>query len=341
MFPYLNSGFASSRKGAMHRCSATVMGVLACVLIVFAGPAASQQAYPAKPVRLIVPFPPGGAIDIVARVIGQQLSPRWQQAIVVDNRPGANGIIAAEALAKSPADGYTIIIVSSAHLINPLLLPTSYDVIKDFAAIGTSASSELLLAANPSVPANNLQEFIALAKARPSQLNYASSGNGNINHLAAELFNMMAGIKTQHVPYKGTGPSLVDLIGGQVQIIFSPPSAVIPGIRSGKLKAIAVSGKNRLAALPDVPTFTESGLANFDVKYWFGFLAPARTPKAIIDRLSSEIAAIVALPEVNEKLVGEGLDPFISNSDQFAALMEADLARFGKIIKTANIKLDQ
>lgn len=323
------------------KCSAAVMGILMCVLIAVTGSAASQQTYPNKPVRLIVPFPPGGAIDIVARVVGQQLSPRWQQAIVVDNRPGANGIIAAEALARSPADGYTIIIVSSAHIINPLLLPTSYDVIKDFAAIGTGASSELLLAANPSVPANNLQELIALAKSKPLQLNYASSGNGNINHLAAELFNIMAGVKTQHVPYKGTGPSLVDLIGGQVQIIFTPPSAVIPNIKAGKLKAIAVSGKNRLAALPEVPTFTEAGLANFEVKFWFGFLAPARTPKAIIDKFSNEVAKIVALPDVNAKLVSEGLDPFISTPDQFAILMEADLARFGKIIRTANIKLDQ
>jgi len=323
------------------KTSTTAASLFNILLMALAAPAMAQQAYPTKPVRLIVPFPPGGAIAIVARLMGQKLTESWEQQVIVDHRPGANGIIAAEATAKAPADGYTLMIVSSAHVINPLLLPTSYDALKDFAAVATNASSELLLVVHPSVPANNVRELIALAKARPAQLNYASSGSGNINHLSAEMFNMIAGVRTQHIPYKGIGPALTELMGGQVQLLFTPPIAVIPQIKSGKLKPIAISGDTRLSALPQVPTFAEGGLRNFELRYWFGILAPARTPNAIIAKLSGEITKILAMADIKENLFAQGMDTFASTPEQFAALMKADTAKFAKVVSTAGIKLNE
>jgi tripartite-type tricarboxylate transporter receptor subunit TctC len=312
------------------------------MLLAIAGPAAAQQAYPNKFIRMIVPFPPGGANTILARMLGQKLTESWGQQVVVDNRGGGNTIIGSEALVKSPPDGYTLILVSSAHVINPLLLPNlPYDAIKDFAPVASIASTEQLLVIHPSVPANNLQEFIALAKSKPGQLNYASSGTGGVQHLAGEYFNMMAGVKIQHIPYKGGGPAITDLIGGQVQVYFAATSVAIPLINTGKIKALAISGESRLPALPQVPTFDEAGLPGYEGKGWFAVLAPAGTPKNIIDKLSTEIGRIVAIPDIKEKLVSLGVAPFICTPDQLAALMKTDMARFAGIIKTADIKIEQ
>ncbi len=325
----------------MKTFNAVARILTAGVLIAIAGLAAAQQVYPSKSIRFIVPFPPGGTTDQLARLIGQKLTESWGQQVIVDNRPGGNTIIGSEALVKSPADGYTIFLTSIAHVIIPSLLPTPYDAIKDFAAVATIASNELVLVLHPSVPANTLQELIALAKSKPGQLNYASSGSGTINHLAGELLSIRTGIKMQHVPYKGAGPALADLIGGQVQMFINHPITLIPYIKSGKVKAISISGETRLSVLPQVPTFGEAGLPGFDLKNWVGVAAPAATPKAIIDKLSAEIARILVKPEVKEKLVGQGMDPFISSPEQAAALMKADLAKFIKVIKAANIKIDQ
>ncbi|MBI3371184.1 MAG: tripartite tricarboxylate transporter substrate binding protein [Betaproteobacteria bacterium] len=310
------------------------------VLMAFACAAFAQQSYPSKPIRFIIPYPPGGGTSIVAHLLGQRLNESWGQPVIVDNRPGGNTIIGAEAVVKSPPDGHTILLASSTHVLNPLLLSIPYDAIKDFAPVVTLYSSELVLVLNPSVPANNLQEFIALAKSRPGQLNYASVSAGGTTHLAAESFNIMAGVKTQHINYKGAGPALADLISGQVQLSFAAPVAALAYIKSGRLKAIAISGETRLPALPQVPTFTEAGLPGFDVRLWFGVLAPAGTPKEIVDRLSHEIARIMGMPDMKEKLVGQGLEPFTSTPEQFAALMKADMAKFARIIKTANIKIE-
>ena len=324
----------------MKGLNAVVRMAVAGVLMGLAGSVSAQQAYPSKAIRMIVPYAAGGPTDVVARLLGPHLTRSLGQPIIVDNRPGGTTIIGTEALAKSPPDGYTIMMMAIAHTIIPSLLPTPYDPIKDFAPIATVVSGELVLVLNPSVPANTLQELIALAKSKPGELNYASASTGGPLHLAGELLNMMTGIKTQHIPYKGAAPALADLVAGQVQMFFSPPDTAIPQIKAGKLKAIAISGATRLSALPQVPTFTEAGLPGFNVKNWFGVLAPAGTPKPIIDRLSSEIAKILAIAEVREKLVSQGMEPFISTPEQFAALIRSDFAQYAKVIKQANIKLE-
>ncbi|MFH0794969.1 MAG: tripartite tricarboxylate transporter substrate binding protein [bacterium] len=326
----------------MMKFSTAVSRILtAGVLVAFAGSAAAQQAYPNKLIRCIVPYAPGGGASNMARFIGQKLAESLGQQVIIDNRPGGNTIIGGEALVRSPPDGYTIMLTTNAHVINPNLFRNlPYDPIKDFAPVATVYSSELALALHPSVPANNLQEFIALAKSMQGRLNYASTGNGSPNQLANELFNMMVGVKMQHIPYKGSGQAIADLLGGQVQLYFTPPLPAVPFIKVGKLKAIAVSGETRLPTLPQVPTFTEAGLPGFDVRIWYGVLAPAGTPKDIIDKLSTEIGRILAMRDIKEKLIGLGVEPLISTPDQFAAMMKADLTLFAKIIKAANIKLE-
>ncbi len=325
----------------IKRFAAVAWILTAVAMMVFSGPAATQQAYPSKAIRIIVPYPAGGGISILARLIGQKLTESWGQQVLVDNRPGGNTVIASEALLKAPLDGYTLLFVTSAHVINPGLLSTSYDAIRDFAAVATVSRSEFILMLHPSLPANNLKEFIALAKSRPGQLNYASSGNGTTNHLASEFFKILAGIDMQHIPYKGGAQSLADLLGGQVHVSINTPPTYIPHIKSGRIKAIAVSGAARMLSLPQVPTFSEAGLPGFELGYWNGILAAAGTPKEVIDKLSAEIGKILAMPDIKEKLVSEGADPFISTADQFSTLMRLDLAKYGKIIKAANIKLEQ
>jgi tripartite-type tricarboxylate transporter receptor subunit TctC len=319
-----------------------VASVLACVTIVASGICGAQQPYPSKTLRIIVPFPPGGSIDPVARMLAPKLSESLGQPVIVDNRPGANGVIGTELLAKAAPDGYTLVhLGASTHVTNALLVKNlPYDSFKDFAPVATIQRSEYVLVVHPSLPANDLKQLIALAKARPGQINYASSGNGNLNHLAAELFNMMAGVRTHHVPYKGGGQALTDLMGGQVQMHFSVTIAAIPHIKSGRLKPLAIGGEQRFAALPQVPTFAEAGLPGFSLRPWQGVLAPARTPRPIVDRLATEIARIVGSPEIREKLANLGMESLISTPEQFAALMQADYEKSGAVIKAANIRLD-
>jgi len=322
----------------MKALNAIVRMVTVGVLMAVIGPVAAQQAYPSKPIHIIVPFPPGGSVDPMARMAAQKLAEKWGQSVIVENRAGGNAIIGTDAVAKAAPDGYTILVAGSPHVISPSLLTTPYDAIRDFAPVATIAASRHVLVLNPSLPANNLQELIALAKSKPGQLNYSSSGSGNTNRLAAELFSMLAGVKMQHIPYKGAGPAITDLIGGQVQLSFQIPISVIPHIKSGKLKAIAISGASRASALPQVPTFAEAGMPDYELAGWTGILAPAGTPKEIVDKISSEMARVLAMPEINEKLVNQGLEAFISTPEQFAAMMQADMVKFAKIIKAANIQ---
>jgi len=313
--------------------------VAAGLLMAIAYSAGAQQAYPNKMIRFIVPYPPGGSATPLVRYVGEKLTASWGQQVIVDNRGGGNTVIASEALVKSPPDGYTILLAGPTHVVNPSLITTTYDAFKDFAPVATLVNSQIILVANPAVAADSLQALIALAKSRPGQLNYASASSGGINHLAGELFNMMARVKTQHVPYKGGSQAVTDLMGGQVQIYFAT-AFVLPQIKSGRIKALAVTGKTRMAALPQVPTFAEAGLPGYSADSWYGVLAPAGTPKPIIDKLSTEFAKILAMPDTVEFLDKQGVEPFISGPEQFAALMKADFAKWAKVIRTANIKID-
>jgi tripartite-type tricarboxylate transporter receptor subunit TctC len=313
---------------------------MAGVFIALVGSALAQQAYPHKPIRFILPNAPGGSNDVVARLVGEKLTASWEQPVIIDSRPGGNNVIAAEALLKATPDGHTILLITAAHAINPLLFPKQpYDPIKDFAPVATLVSTDYILVLNAAVPANNLREFIALAKTKPGQLNAAGSNTGGIQHLALELFNMLAGVKLQHVPYKGGGPGMIDLVGGQVQLAFNNAITVMPHVRSGKLKAIGVGGDTRLSVLPQVPTFTEAGLPGFNAKNWFGVVAPARTPKEVVYKLANEIAKIQAMPDFKEKLAAQGVAPYVTGPEPFAEFIKAEIVKYAKIIKVANIKI--
>src|SRR6185436_19808162 len=251
------------------------------IVLALAGTASAQPVYPGKPVRLIVPYAPGGGTSVVSRQIGQKLSEMWKFQVIVDNRPGGNTIIGSELMVRSPPDGYTLLFVTSTHTINPALLKTPYDAIRDFAPVSTVSRSPLMLVVHPSLPVDNLRGFIALAKSRPGHLDYSTSGMATAPHIALEVFSMAAGIRMHHIPYKGGGPALVDLIGGQVQVHMTAPVNLIPNIKNGRIKGLALTGGGRLAALPDVPTFSEAGLPSFNLTNWNGVLAPADTPKPI------------------------------------------------------------
>ncbi len=315
------------------RCS--VLGLLLWPMA-----ALPQANYPAKPIRMIVPFPPGGSTTIVARLIGQKLTDAWGQQVVVDNRGGGNTIIGSDAMVKAAPDGYTLLHVTSTHVINPSLLKTPYDAVRDFAPVATMVGTETLLVVNPSLPANNLQELIALAKAKPGHLNFASSGSGTTNHLAIELFSILAGIRMQHIPHKGAGPAVTDLIGGQVQVFANNALPLTPFVKSGRIRALAVSGEARLLSLPEVPTFTQAGLPGYEVKSWQGILVPAKTSSAIVNKLSIEIGRILRMPEVRDNLLVMGADPLVSTPPQFSELIKVDLVRYAKLIREAKIRLE-
>jgi len=317
-----------------------VIGVLAGALA-FAG-AASAQDYPKQPIRLIVPFAPGGGNDTVARAIAQSAGASLGQPMVVDNRAGAGGILGAELAAKSAPDGYTLFLGGvGSHAVNPNLharLP--YDPVKDFAPITLIASAPSVLVVHPSLPARTLAEFTALAKASPGRINYASNGNGSSAQLAAVLYESMAGVRMVHVPYKGLAPALVDLLGGEVQAMFSSVVAIVPNIKAGRLRALAVTGKRRAAALPEVPTLDESGVPGYEAGSWYGILAPAGTPQAIVAKLREAIVHALARPEVRERLASEGAEVIGSTPEAFAAHITAELARMGKLIRDAGIRME-
>lgn len=332
--PNAHRAGAVSLRGALR--------VAAAALALVAALPAFAQSYPNKPVRLIVPYPPGGSVDPVARMMAQKLGDLWGQSVVVDNRPGASTIIGTDAVAKSPADGYTLLLTASTHVSNTLLFNTlPYDSFKDFAPVATLYKAEFVLVTNPNVPANTLQELVTLLKSQPGRLSYASAGPGNANHMAGELFSMMTGTKMLHVPYKGGGPLVTDLLSNQVQVYFAVPPAVISHVQAGKLKPLATTAEARLSVMPTVPTFAEAGLPGFGMKSWIGIWAPANTPRAVVDKASADIARVLAMPDVRQKLESQGQIPFVSTPDQMNTLMKNDLTEFANIIKTANVKLDQ
>ena len=313
----------------------------ACALLALAGSAAAQHAYPEKTIRFITPYPPGGSTTILSRLVGQKLAEAWGQQVIIDNRGGGNTIIGNDAMAKSAPDGYTILLVTSAIVALPHLYSTlPYDTMKDIAPVATISVSPQVLVVNPKVPANTLQEFITLAKGKPGELNYATSGAGGPTHLSAVLFEQVAGVKLQHVPYKGAGPSLTDLIAGQVQAFFPVPINAISHVKSGRLRALAITGENRLATLAQVPTFAEAGLPGFDMETWYGVAVPGATPKNIVDKMSTEIGKIVAMPDIKEKLETQGMRPLISTADKFSARFKSEMLKYGQIIKTGNVKIE-
>jgi tripartite-type tricarboxylate transporter receptor subunit TctC len=311
---------------------------LVAVAVALPGLGAAQD-YPAKPIRFIVPYPPGGGTDVVARIMNESLAAELGQPIIIDNRGGAAGNVGTDLAAKAPADGYTILFTLSSHTINPKLydkLP--FDVERDFVPVSLAAMIPQILVAHPSVPANNVRELIALAKANPGKLNYASVGTGSPGHIAGELFKLRTGVDIVHVPYKGGGPAVIDTIGGQVQLLFVSMPAAWQHVKSGKLKALAVTSAKRSVAAPDVPTIAESGLPDYVVDSWYGALAPAKTPPAAVARLNAAFAKVLENPQVKEKLLLQGAEAAPSTQAEFDRVIKGELAKWDYVIKSAKIR---
>lgn len=316
-------------------------GVLSAAATLLPITAAQAQAYPNKPVKLVVPYPPGGPTDIVARVVAQHLSDQTGQTFVVENRAGAGGNLGAEAVARAPADGYTLLVATTAHAINMSIFKTlNYDVQRDFAPISLLTQGPLVLVAHPAFPAKTVAEVIAQAKAKPGQLNYASSGNGQSTHLSAELFNTLAGVKLSHVPYKGSAPALTDVIAGQVPLMFDTMLSSMPFVKAGKLKAIAVTSPQRSPAAPDVPTVAESGLPGYEVFAWNGLLAPTGTPPAVIARLSDEMKKVLGLPEVKDKFAVQGFAATYTSPEQTVGFVRGEVDKWTKAVRASGATVD-
>jgi len=300
---------------------------------------ASAQGYPQKTVRIVVPYAPGGNTDFTARVIAAKLIDVFGQQVVVENRPGGGTNIGSELVAKAPADGYTLLMGGASNAINMSFYPKMpYDTLRDFAPVILCVKGANVLSVHPSLPAKNLQELIALAKTRPGQLNYASSGLGSSNMMAGELLKLMAGVNIVHVPYKGNSPALTDTIGGQVEMIFSGVPALLPHIKSGRLRAIAIGSLKRFPALPDVPTIDASGLKGYEATTWFGLMAPAKTPKDIVARLNSEFGRILVSTEVHDRFMNEGIEPIGGTPEQFGAFIRDEIDKYAKVVKATNLR---
>lgn len=316
---------------------AFICGLLSLVLTA----PANAQSYPTKPVRVVVPYPPGGPTDIVARVLFQQVSEATGQQFLVDNRAGAGGNIGAEIVAKSPADGYTLLIGTTAHAINMSLFKNlSYDVQKDFAPVSLLTQGPLVLVAHPQFPANSIKEVIELAKSKSGGLNFASSGNGQSTHLSVELFNTMAGIKMSHVPYKGSAPALTDVMSGQVDVMFDTTLSAMPFVKAGKLKALGLTSPVRSPAAPDVPTIAESGLPGYEVFAWNGVFVPTGTPKAVVQQLNDQIRRAMLLPQVKDKFSAQGFAASWNSPENFGVFVKNEVDKWTRTVKASGATLD-
>ena len=320
----------------------TVIWIAAALAALCAATASAQQ-YPAKTIRMVVGFAPGGGTDVVARIISAKLTELWGQTVVVDNRAGATGTIGADIVAKSPPDGYTLIMghVNSHGIAPNLFKKLPYDAQRDFAMVSYVGYVPNVLVIHPSIPAKNVKDLVAIAKSRPGQLNYASSGIGSTQHLAGEMFKLATGVDIVHIPYKGSGPAVVDLLAGHVVMNFDTMPPVLPHIRAGKMRALALTTPKRSPNLPDVPTMMEAGLTGFSMTNWYGVMAPGKTPREIVMKLNAEINKIVLIPDQKTKLeeVGTQLDPM--SPEQFAKFLESEIAKYAKLIKAANVTLEQ
>ncbi len=304
-------------------------------------PGAWAQAYPAKPIRIVVPFPAGGTSDILSRAIGQKLTEEWKQPVIVDNRPGASANIGAEIVVKSPPDGYTLLAASTIHTINPSLYSKlAYDPVRDFTPITLIATTSQVLAVHPSVPVKTVKEFIAYAKKRPGELHYSSAGNGSQPHLTAELFKSRTGINIVHVPYKGAPPAMTDLLAGHVALTFATSPSAVPHVKSGKLRALAVSTAKRIAALPDVPTIDEAGVPGFEASGANGLVGPAGIPAPIVEKLNAAVVRIVKEPAMSKFLSEQGADPFTTTPAEYAAYIKSEVAKWAKAVKDSGARID-
>jgi tripartite-type tricarboxylate transporter receptor subunit TctC len=303
--------------------------------------AAHAQDFPSRPIRVVVPFPPGGPTDVLARIVAVRLGQRLGQSVVIDNKPGASGMIGADMVAKAAPDGHTLLVNASIHVINPsLYAKPPYDAMADFAPVGNLADVPLVLTVNPKVNARSVKELVALGKSAKTSLAFASAGNATSQHLSAEAFKIAAGVDMLHVPYKGSAPALTDLIGGQVQLMFDSLPSSMPHIKSGAIRPLAVTTRKRSAALPDVPTVAESGYPDFIISTWYGVWAPAATPPAIVQRIAREIAAIVRQPDVREQFASLGAEPVGNTPEEFTAFTKVELARWAAIVKQSGAKVD-
>jgi len=329
----------------VHLLRRRVIAAIACFLaggVGFVSLPAGAQAYPTKPIRLVVPFPPGGSLDVVARAIGQKLTEAWGQPVVIDNRPGAGGNIGADLVAKSAPDGYTILEGAlSTHAVNvSLYSKMPYDPVRDFAPITLVAITPNVLVLNPSFPANSVPELIAYAKAHPGGLSFGSGSNGSAGHLAGELFKTETGVDMVHIPYKGGAPALQALLAGDTQLMFDNLANSTPQLKAGKLKALAVTTAKRSALAPELPTLAETGLPGFDIYTWWGFMAPAGTPKEIIAKWNAEVTRILATPEMKAFFAQQGAEPAPTTPEQFAALIRSEIPKYAKIVKASGAKVD-
>ena len=317
------------------------LAFIAGILAMTALTEAVAQPYPSRPIKMIVPFGPGGTSDIVGRAIGQKLGELLGQPIVIDNRAGGGTVIGTDALAKSAPDGYTIMLITPDFTVNASLQPKlPYDTLRDFAPIAMVASYPMVLVINPSLPAKSVKDVVALAKAKPGTINYASAGNGSMPHLCAELLKSLTGTDIVHVPYKGNGPAITDLLGDRVQILFSGMPPVAAHVKSGKLVALGSTGKTRMATEPGLPTLDESGVPGYEVTAWYGFIAPTGTPQLVIDRLNTDIAKAMQSPEVRERLASLGADLRTSSPAEYDAMLKAEIAKWGKLVKEAGIRVE-
>jgi tripartite-type tricarboxylate transporter receptor subunit TctC len=316
-----------------------ICGLFAMCAGVFAPPAAAQ-AYPAKPVRIIVPFAPGGGSDFIGRFMAQRLTDALGKQVIVENKPGAGGVLGIEQGIKSAADGYTLTLIASSYTVNPSVYKLHFDPVADITPIIQISAGPLVAVVKPSLPVKSTKDLIALAKSKPGQINFASSGQGSVIHLATEMFANMAGVKMNHIPYKGTGPALTDTLGGQTDVFFSSTATALPHIQSGKLRAIAVTTAKRIPALPDVPTVAESGVPGYDVVLWHGLIGPKGLPRPIVDKINAEVTKSLTLKETAEQLKNDGVAPAGGSPEQFAAQIEKEIKVWRKVAADAGVKAE-
>jgi tripartite-type tricarboxylate transporter receptor subunit TctC len=312
---------------------------LAAVLLAVSSGSIAQQ-YPAKPVKIVVPFAPGGGSDFIARFMAQRLTTSLGQQVIVENKPGAGGMLGIDAGVKSPPDGYTLTLIASSYTVNPSIYKFSFDPVADITPIIQMSQGPLLVVVRPSLPVKSIKDLIEMAKAKPGQLNFASSGQGSVIHMATELFQAMAGIKMNHIPYKGTGPALTDTLGGQTDVFFSSTATAMPHVQSGKLRAVAVTTAKRIPALPDVPTVAESGVPNYDVVLWHGLIGPKGLPRPIVERINGEVTKALKLKETADQLQNDGVSPAGGSPEQFRAQIEKEIKVWRKVAADAGVKAE-